>query len=315
MIFNMTCGSGGSGSTLTVTAPAGVTVTASKDGKTKTKTADGAGEAVFRGLESGVWTVTITDGSREASTEVAVNAEYTAELAFSSFPEFSYTGDYEAQEEAGGNWKIRLLSSGTLRFSSLNGAGDGIDVFLVGGGGGNPANCPERGGSSGGYTTTARKQTVQAETDYEIVVGAGGTSAHGEPSSAFGFSAKGGRFPIDCDGANGGSGGGAGWYESTDSGSDGGSDGQKAPDGTGGYTGGRGQGATTREFGEADGALYAGGGAGCAGKSSVVLSGGAGGGGNTNQNGTPNTGGGGGAARNSKATTGGSGIVIIRNAR
>ncbi len=297
---------------LTVTAPAGVTVTVGKEEDVRTKTADGAGQAVFEGLESGLWTVTITDGDREKSMQMNLSAEYTAQLAFASLPEFSYTGTY-AVDESGGDWKIRLLTSGTLRFSNLNGAEKGIDVFLVGGGGGGPAGASNYGGAGGGYTSTARKHIVAASTDYEITVGDGGVGKDGGLTSAFGYNASGGHAPAGCAGGAGGSGGGAGWYGSA-AGSVGGSDGQDAPNGAE-YSGGRGQGFTTREFGEADGTLYAGGGGGGSGDSAAVLSGGAGGGGNTGCGGAANTGGGAGAARKNSATTGGSGIVVIRGAR
>ena len=80
-------GSGGSGEsdsggTLTVTAPAGCTVTVSKEDITKTKTADSSGTAVFQGLSSGEWTVTISNGTSTAQTTVSVTADYSAELAF-----------------------------------------------------------------------------------------------------------------------------------------------------------------------------------------------------------------------------------------
>lgn len=75
-------GSGGTGATLAVTAPAGCTVTVSKDGKTKTKTAGADGLAVFKGLETGTWTVTITDGEQTAQKIVAVTADYATDVSF-----------------------------------------------------------------------------------------------------------------------------------------------------------------------------------------------------------------------------------------
>lgn len=74
--------SGGTGGTLTVTAPAFVTVTVSKDGKTKTRTADAEGVAVFRGLASGEWTVTITNGTDTYTDTVQIDADYTKEMQF-----------------------------------------------------------------------------------------------------------------------------------------------------------------------------------------------------------------------------------------
>lgn len=75
-------GGGGSGGTLTVTAPANVTVTVSKDGKTKTKNSGTSGVVVFKGLASGTWTLTITDGSQTSSKPVDVTADYSTVIAF-----------------------------------------------------------------------------------------------------------------------------------------------------------------------------------------------------------------------------------------
>ena len=83
MIFNVTDGGGGgTGATLAVTAPAGCTVTISRDGKAKTKTAGADGLAVFKGLATGEWTVTITNGSQQASKVVMVTADYTTSITF-----------------------------------------------------------------------------------------------------------------------------------------------------------------------------------------------------------------------------------------
>ena len=77
-------GGGGTGATLTVTAPSGCTVTVSKDGKTKTKTAGADGMAVFRGLATGQWTVTITDGEQTAQKAVTITADYSTAITFFS---------------------------------------------------------------------------------------------------------------------------------------------------------------------------------------------------------------------------------------
>lgn len=77
-------GGGGTGATLTVTAPSGCTVTISKDGKTKTKTAGTDGVAVFRGLATGQWTVTITDGEQTAQKTVTITADYSTAITFFS---------------------------------------------------------------------------------------------------------------------------------------------------------------------------------------------------------------------------------------
>lgn len=331
-------GSGGSGGTLTVTAPVGVTVTVSKDGKTKTKTADSSGMAVFKGLDTGTWTVTITDGVQTATQSVGINTDYDALMSFNAIPSFTYTGDYEIVNDnnepiavSQDNWKIRFLTSGTLTFTQLNGASNGVDVFLVGGGGGSGGtanNQVSTGGGGGGYTVTQKAIQVNIGTSYAIVIGAGGPVATtGGETSAFSLSAAGGGASIynSATGGSGGSGGGAGGAWKTDGGA-GGSDGSDGSN-SGAGSGGTGQGSTTREFGDPSGKLYAGGGGG--GTFSATIGAGGSGGGADGTNGSnvhsaisaaANTGGGAGGAGSwngggSSGASGGSGIVVIRNKR
>lgn len=75
---------GGSGGTLTVTAPAGATVTVSNGGKTKTKTAGADGVAVFKGLSTGEWTLSITDGEQTAQKTVTITTDYSTAITFFS---------------------------------------------------------------------------------------------------------------------------------------------------------------------------------------------------------------------------------------
>ena len=238
-------------------------------------------------------------------------------------PEFTYTGDYAIVDDSDkaisdfatwtGNWKIRFLTSGTLTFTNLNGAENGIDVFLVGGGGGswygtwggdgNPQFVPSAA-AGGGYTTTKRNISVTIGTQYTISIGAGGLGGTGDTNdsgknggntTAFGATASGGKTGTTKTlGGDGGS-GGAGYS--------GGSGGVDGADGSGGrydeWGGGKGQGTTTREFAETAGKLYSTGGS--FNKSTEV---------------SANTGDGGnhGSAQ-ANGHTGASGIVIIRNAR
>ena len=139
-------------------------------------------------------------------------------------------GTYQVLDDGGGNWRIKFLSSGT--FTPLKNMV--IDVFLVGGGGGAGSSYCGEGGA--GYTTTVRSVVLTANTAYSIVVGAAGTN--GNPSSAGGSGGAGYVSPVAT--TTGGTDGGDGTSSAT--------------------TGGKGQGTTTREFGEADGTLYASGG-------------------------------------------------------
>lgn len=71
---------GGSGCILTITAVASETVTISKNGKSKSKTADSKGVAVFRGLDTGKWTITIVRGGAPITRVVAVTADYSVAI-------------------------------------------------------------------------------------------------------------------------------------------------------------------------------------------------------------------------------------------
>jgi hypothetical protein len=318
-----------------------------------TKTAEEIGGVwIFTGISKGTWTVAATlDGETKTETVIMdYPRRIDITITFSVIPAFTYTGDYEIVNDndqvitaSADNWKIRFLSSGLLTFTKLNGANKGIDVFLVGGGGGGGYKGNFASGGGGGYTTTEKGVSVAANTPYQITVGDGGapvtqgdTSAPGGTSEAFGYSANGGypgygsNYVSSGKGGNGGSGGGAGLmggedhYSGDGHGGEDGSDGGSINHGGTIAKGGTGQGTTTREFGEATGKLYAGGGGGGASMGYIAYPpgvGGAGGGGDGGRSskkgtpGTPNTGGGGGGAGYGVGVSGGSGIVIIRNKR
>ena len=263
------------------------------------------------------------------------NAREYVDLDNNKIPDFTYTGSYEIVDDSdnligstNGNWKIRFLTSGTLTFTTLNGASNGIDAFLVGAGGGGGYGAyggSGSGGGGGGYVKTIKNVVIKNNETYSIVIGTGGTG-NGEPSSAFGVEALGGNAGAQFTGASGGSGGGTGCHgNSRAKAGEGGSDGNNG--GSGGYNGGTkggdGSGITTREFGEITGKLYAGGGGGGGnGSGGLASAGGDGGGGNGSgkgkgSDGLANTGGGGGGGStdNKLPSSGGSGIVIIRNKR
>ena len=250
--------------------------------------------------------------------------------------DFTYTGTCNIRTDG----VIEFLTSGDfIPNETLN-----IDAFLVGGGasgsGGNNSNNVKYagGGGSGGYTLTKKNISVTTNTTYNIQIGEGGiatkatsalvTSAimPGGDTTAFGFTASGGKGNSSTStstttkritGGDGGCGGGSGSSSSTDSKGTGGSNGNNG----GGSFGGKGQGTTTREFGEFSGKLYAAGGGGGQYNTSPINKGGDGGGGNganigtAATAGTPNTGAGGGGgsvSANYNGASGGSGIVCIR---
>lgn len=247
---------------------------------------------------------------------------------------FSYTGECLFFAEDNGNWRLKLLTSGVLTLLRKT----KVDIFAVGGGGGggngNDGSYGGQGGG-GGYTATVKAQSLAKNVSYTVTIGAGGAAHTPGGASSFGelCTAQGGWY-----GANGGDGGGYGgsgggvpgstantWAKRA--GGAGGSDGSDGLTTNEIYTAvGKGQGTTTRAFGDADGELYAGGGGGGgtwgAKSSGPGGAGGAGGGGNGNKfrmDGLPgetNTGGGGGGGGGHNAGgAGGSGIVILRSAR
>lgn len=308
----------------------------SQDGRPKTYTyqwyLDGT---AISGATSATYTVTVNDTSTPGnhyvycivSNSAGSVQTRTANLTITiistvGVPAFSYTGSYQTIDDGSNHWRIKFKTSGTLTFSSLNGAYNGIDIFCVGGGGGGNAS-----GGCGGRTTTVKAKTVTAGTSYTVTVGAGGAAGKSGGKSSFGSlaSAAGGGGP----GGKGGSGGGGSGLYITSSnkrnGGNGGSNGANGVNGYGtdGFKNGTGQGTTTKEFGESSGTLYAGGGGGAGDYDCTSGKGGAGGGGaggSIHDNGpkaggagTTNLGGGGGGG--STGGKGGSGIVIIRNKR
>lgn len=253
----------------------------------------------------------------------------------SKTPKFTYTGNYKVRDDG----VVELLTSGTIVFLEPK----VIDVFMVGGGGGgfrptnNTADDSGLPGGGGGYTKTVKNISVVKDESFTVEIGNGGLTERDGGNTVFGtHTAVGGKGATIQYGGDGGSGGGGGVSSSRDYGA-GGSDGANGENGNpGSYQfGGKGQGTTTREFGEPTGRLYAGGGGGgryIYSAEPVISPGGTGGGGNgawttgvAGNNGQPaaagvaNTGGGGGGGAtdgiNQKGGAGGSGIVCFRIAK
>lgn len=329
----MVGGGGGSStkSTIIVSVDTGSTVAAYSDSSyqtlVKTASEKSTGEYWLTGLNNGTYYIKATKGSDVSTTSYTITeyGVYRITMAYRLVPDFTYSGTYElvhdddtsidtsSQSDLQSLWKIRFLTSGTLRFTNMYGSVNGIDVFLVGaGGGGGGASGGSGSGGGGGYTATHRAVSVATNTDYLISIGNGGVlRTDGGSSSGFGYTANGGSHGNsgNAAGGAGGSGGGAGGSTGGAGGSDGNNGGN-----AGSVAGGSGQGTTTREFAENGATLYAGGGGGATGGA-----GGAGGGATAGSSAAvqENTGGGGAGGANTVtiAQNGASGIVIIRNAR
>lgn len=337
MIFNFEAGGGGvdeAFAVVHVSYPAGSTLTAIK-GTLILKAEDTSGTYNFLIPESGSWIITSTGGGETDSRTVNITAKYqiaNVTLAYRMTPDFTYSGSYQLVDDNDsaisasqwanykGNWRLKMLTSGTLTIRNMYGSLGNVDLFAVGGGGGGAVSGTTfrgGGGGAGGNATTVSRANITAQT-YNVVIGSGGASGQDGTVSSIGqYTANGGKAGVQVTGGNGGSGGGAGGWGNNVDGGNGGSNGSNG----GGTEFGSGQGTSTREFGASTGKLYAGGGGGGygqdnSGRRSNPGVGGEGGGANAAENATANTGGGGGGSNlYGTAGSGGSGIIIIRNHR
>ena len=85
MIFNMVGGAGGGkdgAATLTVTAPTNTNITVSKGTKSYTKNSGSTGVAVFQGLTTGQWTVSISNGQQTQTRIINITTTYSIVIAF-----------------------------------------------------------------------------------------------------------------------------------------------------------------------------------------------------------------------------------------
>lgn len=79
-------GGGGSGGTLVVTSSGAGTVTVSNSalGKSYSKSVTAGGSVTFKGLKTGEWTVTLSNGAQTTTKSVTVNADYSVSVAYFS---------------------------------------------------------------------------------------------------------------------------------------------------------------------------------------------------------------------------------------
>lgn len=124
---------GGSGCILTITAVASETVAISKNGKSKSKTADSKGVAVFRGLDTGKWTITIVRGGVPITRVVAVTADYSVAIPlFAATINITYPSGSTctcsdgtttlSAPDTSGTWACIVPNAGTWTVTSTSGA-------------------------------------------------------------------------------------------------------------------------------------------------------------------------------------------------
>ena len=240
----------------------------------------------------------------------------------------TYTGQMQLSPLGPTKGYARFLTSGELVFLY----GVMLDVFLVGGGA-SGGGASRGGGGGGGYTKTYKRSSigwkdggaifVPANTPFSIEIGQGGAAVTTQTGGNRGGTTRFGGFE-----AEGGFGGGVTVIRGGNGGSAGGNHDGGELNGPGASDGGsrlnvNGQGHTTREFGEASGTPFSGGGAGGTIIAGSFWPGGDGGGGRGSggtgnnpqaQPGQENTGSGGGGAGTTTGigAAGGSGIVTAR---
>lgn len=123
---------GGSGCILTITAVASETVTISKNGKSKSKTTDSKGIAVFRGLDTGKWTIVIVRGGAPITRVVTVTADYHVAIPlFAATINITYPAGSTctcsdgtttlSAPDTSGTWVCTVPNAGTWTVSSTDG--------------------------------------------------------------------------------------------------------------------------------------------------------------------------------------------------
>lgn len=134
---------GGSGCILTITAVASETVTISKNGKSKSKTTDSKGIAVFRGLDTGKWTIVIVRGGVPITRVVTVTADYHVAIPlFAATINITYPAGSTctcsdgtttlSAPDTSGTWACIVPNAGTWTVTSTSGTEtDSKDVTIT----------------------------------------------------------------------------------------------------------------------------------------------------------------------------------------
>lgn len=131
---------GGSGATLTVnTLAEGITVTVTNGELNYTKNTGADGTAVFYGLETGTWTITISDGSKTATKTVDIDADYYSTITlFASTINVTYPAGLVCTVTDGvitltapdtsGTWACVVHNAGTWTVSLDSGFSESVDI-------------------------------------------------------------------------------------------------------------------------------------------------------------------------------------------
>ena len=134
---------GGSGSTSSSSHTYGVAKNLSSNGCYKITEGTSGMLYSFAGWSTNSSASTATYADGQSVSGVGSGANVTLYAIWKNY--FSYTGSYNVISDGSGNWRIKLLSSGTLNINYAT----TIDLFLVGGGGGGSERLAGAGGGGG----------------------------------------------------------------------------------------------------------------------------------------------------------------------
>lgn len=133
---------GGSGCILTITAVANETVTISKNGKSKSKTTDSKGVAVFRGLDTGKWTITIVRDGVPITRVATVTADYSVAIPlFAATINITYPAGSTctcsdgtttlSAPDTSGSWTCIVYNAGTWTLSCTDGTDSTSEAVTI----------------------------------------------------------------------------------------------------------------------------------------------------------------------------------------
>lgn len=136
-------GGSGAGGTLTVTGVAGSVVTVSNGDKRYTRTLGSDGTATFKGLASGTWTVTMTDGTQTAEARtVEITADYETIITyFAATINVTYPAGSTCTATDGtttltapdttGAWACIVPNAGTWTMSCTDGTWTAVKIVTI----------------------------------------------------------------------------------------------------------------------------------------------------------------------------------------
>lgn len=133
---------GGAGGNLKVIALAGVAVTVTKGSKVKQKVADAAGVAMFTGLETGTWTVTLPADVSPPTRTVDIDVNYVVVIAyFSATINITYPAGSTctcsdgtttlSAPDTSGTWACIVPNAGAWTASSTNGTESDSQIVSI----------------------------------------------------------------------------------------------------------------------------------------------------------------------------------------